>query len=152
MKVFYSAAEKNVVIERSGRLFASGSLFAVATGQIVRVFYNGSNQAELAVRFNRIQRENGDPAGSTAAEVVAYLNGQFTQDPFSGGGGSTIPEVNTDPASPTVGQAWVLKTIVHPVGVLQAFVGTVPLLTTQETPRFDFSYRTTDGTRRAQLL
>lgn len=69
---------------------------------------------------------------------------------FAGSGGSSgtavIPEYATDPASPSAGDAWVLRSgTVQPYGLLLAL--TKPAVTT-----YQFSYRTNAGsTVRATL-
>jgi len=66
-----------------------------------------------------------------------------TPTPYSSGN-STIPELTSDPSSPTAGQAWVLATplaaIGSPIGILLA------LTYATTTFSYQFSYRTTENT------
>jgi hypothetical protein len=62
----------------------------------------------------------------------------------SSSGGSTLPEVYTDPVSPAAGDTWILATQVsytgQPIGML------LGITYAADTYTYQLSYRTTEGT------
>ncbi|MBA4285473.1 MAG: hypothetical protein C0434_08080 [Xanthomonadaceae bacterium] len=66
-------------------------------------------------------------------------------------GTANIPEVTADPTAPTAGDAWVLRSVVHPAGTLQGFAGGFPLALAADQNRFDLSISTSEGTKRVQI-
>lgn len=73
----------------------------------------------------------------------------FTDNLDFVGSGGTIPEYASDPLSPAVNSAWVLKTVIPdgtPIGLLLALTYTSEIT-------YQFSYRTSEGTTvRTQLV
>ncbi len=90
---------------------------------------------------------------------MASVFNPFTKKPdYTGDSGAvSISQVNTDPASPTAEDAWVLKTMTGAAsaGKLKATMGLAfPLVTIANvgTPSYQFSYRTSEGTTKRVLL
>lgn len=69
---------------------------------------------------------------------------------------TSIPQVDTDPASPSAEDAWVLKTTTGGAGggVLQFFGGLGQPITSVGAPSttYQFSYRTVEGTTKRVTL
>lgn len=66
--------------------------------------------------------------------------------------GIVIQELATDPASPTPGQTWVLRTNENPANTLQAFIGGFPATTALDDNKYELSFRTALGTTVRTLL
>lgn len=70
----------------------------------------------------------------------------------AGGGAVSVPELATDPTTPTPGDTWVLRTVNNPANTLQGLIGGVPLTTAAADYKYQLSYATADeGTKRVEL-
>lgn len=83
MKIYYDNISKNIVLGDNTRLFAVGSLLAEEFRGRVSVIYKNTNFRELYVKFEKVQKEDGSPAGTTLQEVIDYLNFEFNKSPFN---------------------------------------------------------------------
>lgn len=101
-----------------------------------------------------------DNDGFVSSDTVAITN-HFTSNPthissyravgdlatpagYGTGGSSTIPQVTTDPVSPTAGQIWVLAT--GTVGTGGQAMGVLGLTYSRsEVRRYDLSYKASNG-------
>lgn len=84
-------------------------------------------------------------------KALALVDGVLTEVEIGAGGGA-ITELNVDPDPPSVGQAWVLKTLENPQGTLSGFVGGFPVVTQQDDNKYEFSFRTAAGTTIRTLM
>lgn len=149
MKIYFSSARSAVIVEGSG-YYLPNTLEAVNVGGRVVVRQIGSALSELSVTFADVQDSSGASAGANISDVLTYLNTEFTKSGGSSSGGA-LPEYTTDPASPTVGQSWLLREVVNPAGTVEGFVAGLPVLTLTDQSRFDLSVKTTEGIRRLEL-
>lgn len=77
-------------------------------------------------------------------ETALAVNGLIDR-PAPASGTTSIPELATDPLSPTDGQAWIERRTDQPIGTLRAIAGGFPI--TAQTPVYSyfFSVKTTTG-------
>ncbi len=81
-------------------------------------------------------------------KVLALVDGELAEVEVATG----LAELGTDPDSPAPGSAWVLRTLENPAGTLQALVGGLPVVTTEDDNKYEFSYRTQQGHTLRTLL
>ena len=96
MRIYYDSLTGNVVLGTTTRLFATGSLEAVAFRGRVAIAYKQTNFREVLTPFDRVQRQDGTAAGATLTEVLNYLNSEFNKTLPRGGGGGVDTELRVD--------------------------------------------------------
>lgn len=86
MKIYYDKNTRNITIEGYGKLFSQGSLIASSDSDNVYISYKTTGINEIYVSYTDIQKEDGSAAGTSANEVVMYLNTEFDKGIDSGEG------------------------------------------------------------------
>lgn len=151
MRIYYDETRKNIVLGTTSRLFATGSLIALADRGRIAVIYRANNFRELYVKHTQVMREDGSSAGATLSAVIDYLNGEFSRSPYTT---STVffPEVGIDPSLPIDGAAWILRTLNNDAGTLQAFIGGFPATTEVADYKYQLSFKSVnEGIKRVEL-
>ena len=82
-KVFYDEVAKNIVVNQTNRVFASGSCVAEADGNFIKIRYSNSDIVDIYKTFDQFSKEDGSPAGSNVSEVLTYLNNEFDKSPYN---------------------------------------------------------------------